>query len=371
MNKLLLIFLILVVCAFGSCKNKSKEVYFSSTEEVAEKTSFVDKQSNDDRFDKTSVKLSVLTNFSSENLSSDALGLLQTKMLDILTKQNIGVIGADPCYALVATVNKTNESLTSTVPTRHSLTYTINMYVGNTITGEVYGSYSTEVTGIGPSKEKASVSAIRSLKDNTSFNKMISDASKDIIESYHTDSIGFFNRVKHLDDMGKYKLAIALLNSVPYETDGVYRKAQEMLPEISLKYQDEIGRHALASMKAITSAPDTYNADIVAYYEMIPSGSKYKSEAEAVLSQYVATLNENVQEQIRHERFKEQEQLAIEKLQVRLNVEANEELMELYRNQALQPQYVPERQSESPDFFSALISKALPIGVDKILNFFF
>lgn len=370
MKNLFLIIIFIIVFTLVSGCNKNKGTYYNP--DKTEKSYSLDSNiSPEDTSKQNNVRLSILTSSPSNELPPELINIFQSKILELATKNNIGVIGGDPSYVLVANLYKSNEGLTSTIPTKNTVTYTVNYYIGNLITSEVLSSYNEEISGVGNSSEKASLNAIRSINDNPQIRNMLKNGTKKIVEEFEENSEIFFTRVNQFMDQGNYKAALALLNSVPSDAPEVFKRAQSIIPDISKKYNAQISKEALANMKLIASKSNEYNPEIMAYYSLIPVDSPLHNQADQIIDKYTKSFDDNIQENIKHQRYKESEELAIQKLKVRLNVEANEELLETYKVMATQTQG-PTRNDNGPSSaFKSLLNTVVPIGVDLIINYFF
>ena len=73
--------------------------------------------------------------------------------------------------------------------------YALNFYVANVVTGDVYGSSSMDLMGIGNSFDLAALNAISSVDDNSNIQNMLHEASKKIISWYQDHSKEFISKV--------------------------------------------------------------------------------------------------------------------------------------------------------------------------------
>lgn len=388
-NKLSLFIKVAVLLLLCSCAQEKKGVMYAPDKDSENGTALTC-QNGANVMDTSSatnedipITLTILTSPQGAMMSGSADKILVSKLINIVAANGVGCVGGDPCFVLLMQADKLSESLTATVPTKHSVTYNLNVYVGNIITGNVYASYSTEIAGIGASKEKAEISAARSLKNAPGFRKMLEQASSRIINSYHQDSLGFFNRIKELETQGKYELMACMLKNVPTAAGGVYLKSQEMLPRILYNCMEKNSSELLAAMKGIATNTMEYNPQIVALYNSIPQTSPLKAEAKSLLQVYTNSLDENTRAAIQHERYKEQEELAIRKMEVQLNIEATEELLNVYRKSyatvqgdgassgSRQPLKTPGNNSGTDGIFNSLLGSAVNVGMDLLMGYLF
>lgn len=370
------IIIIALLLPFYACDSNKRSSYYKMQEVKSEKNSQQsvswEKVNSDETMLDNKIAITILT-LPSNSISANSNDLLQTRLLNIVSSNGLGCIGGEPCFVLFAKVNKVNETLTNTIPQKYSINYLANLYVGNIITGEVYGSCLSEIIGVGQSKEKAEINALRNLRNTKDIESMLKESTAKIIEWYRTDSLAFFSRVNHFQTTGKYDLAVYLLKNVPVETGTIYERAQELLPGILDKLGQQQGKDALAEMKGIAYNKTEYNPEIMAWYKLIPVDSNIKAQADSILNSYINGLDQNIQSKINHDQYKEREELAIRKLQIELDIKANEELLSIYRNNynsmSVGNQTSPEESSN--DIMQLLVGTAQHIGKNILMNFLF
>lgn len=102
-------------------------------------------------------------------------------MLTIASKNGIVGYGGDPAFVFAALITPLSKDVTTTPPVKKVMKYTLNLYVANVVTGDVYGSSSMDLMGIGNSYELAALNAITTVEDNSNIQKMLHEASNKII----------------------------------------------------------------------------------------------------------------------------------------------------------------------------------------------
>ena len=97
------------------------------------------------------------------SMPQEGLNLLQSRLINILTQNNVCGIGGHPRFILTPLITQTNQDITSSAPTMYSNTYDVTLYIADAIYGEVYSSISIKLQGVGQSPLKAIINAFSTL----------------------------------------------------------------------------------------------------------------------------------------------------------------------------------------------------------------
>lgn len=313
-----------------------------------------------------STKLTILVPAIQGDITNNVAELIQMKMLQLASGNGICGIGGDPSFVLAGVMTPIDRSVTSTIPTKISISYDFTLYVANILAGDIYSSYNMKLVGIGASNEKATINAVNAIKNSVELNQFLESANKKIIDYYEKDPQSVVARAEILESQNKYNLAYLLLSSVPIDATKTYQLVQTKIPDLQKKYFIQRCEQTIADFKdAIMRAGSDYNEDITAYYKMIPENSLYKKEADKLYNEYMGQLSKSIKEKIAHQYYIEKESLAYKKLEMQLNIQANEELMQLYRQQISQQKPI----QETADFsISGLLMQVAQIGGSQFMN---
>ena len=252
-----------------------------------------------------------------------------------MTSNGIGCLGGDPTYALVPVLTLQNKGVTATVPSKMTITYTMHLYVGNALTGEIYETTAINIMGVGNSYEKAVINAVNSIGDNREIKQMLANASNKIINNYEKDPYAIINKANEYISKDDIDFAYLLLSSVPDAATETYALVQEYLPKVQEMFYLRHSENMLSRMKdAIAKAGITYNPDISAYHQLIPVGSDQRLMADKLFDEYIAKLDEHERLKIEQEIYMEREEMACQKLEMELSIQANQELMNTYKELA-------------------------------------
>ncbi|MBQ4082858.1 MAG: hypothetical protein IJC77_01155 [Bacteroidaceae bacterium] len=330
--------------ALFSCTNGSQRkqgVYYNPEQGnavlVQEDRSRSKYESNEflEAFEDSKVTLTIMSPAIEGDISYESSKQLTLKLLRLVTSNGIGCLGGDPTYALVPVLTLQNKGVTATVPSKMTITYTMHLYVGNALTGEIYETTAINIMGVGNSYEKAVINAVNSIGDNREIKQMLANASNKIINNYEKDPYAIINKANEYISKDDIDFAYLLLSSVPDAATETYALVQEYLPKVQEMFYLRHSENMLSRMKdAIAKAGITYNPDISAYHQLIPVGSDQRLMADKLFDEYIAKLDEHERLKIEQEIYMEREEMACQKLEMELSIQANQELMNTYKELA-------------------------------------
>lgn len=222
--------------------------------------------------------------------------ILQDKLMAIASVNGVGALGGDPGLAMVPTLSLLSADVTSTVPAKHKVTYNFGVYVGNVVTGDIYGSVQQSIMGVGDSRELAMINAAQSIKptDNL-YQEMLKGAQEKVIEYLEANGETLLLQAQGYADAQQYAQALAVLNTIPSCCTELYAKAAELKNTILGRELVSRADELLAKMEAaLGSARDDmagHCAEAMSYYTMIPAGTPAKERADAVYAKYIESLD--------------------------------------------------------------------------------
>lgn len=277
-----------------------------------------------------SIKITVMVP-ADDNISAAAQRQIENKLIQMVTLNGIGGLGGDPRYVLAPVSELVKNEVTSTAPVRHLVKYNITFYVADIVTGTVFSSENTEVTGVGDSDELAIIAAFNELNPkDAKFQKMLSDAKERIINYYQEHGAEFIKQAEMLIAKQEYGQAMTVLGSIPVEAEEFYQTAVNMMTEITPKYIEKECGLALSQMKAALGRPtdeNGYNLEAMQYYALIPANSECKAEADALANQYKLDVANFQARKEEFARFNAE-------LQAKIQMTANKCLLDKYKKDA-------------------------------------
>ncbi|RLD41173.1 MAG: hypothetical protein DRI86_13915 [Bacteroidetes bacterium] len=242
------------------------------------------------------VKLTVMLP-NDQGLNKEENRILESKMLQIVTSNGIGGLGGNPRFIITPVISILKKDVTSTAPIKYSIKYDITFYVVDMITGNVFGTYNTQLLGVDDSENRALLAVFNNIKTNdVKIQSFLKSSQNKIIDYYKNNGDKIIAEANTLNAKEKYSQAMSLLESIPSEATIVFEKAQPHIKTIFQNYLDNQCETSLAMMKAELGnynelSAAGFNPKAMGYYKMIPANAKCKKEADKLYSDYKENLN--------------------------------------------------------------------------------
>lgn len=276
------------------------------------------------------VKMSVLPPAISGDITESAVERMTMKLLSVTTQNGIGGIGTNPCFALAASMEATNRATTGTAPQKMMVEYDVTYYVINCVTGDLFGSVTNKVTGVGSSFAHATQMAVNDIKNTQELQKMLAISSERIIDWYNTNLPLLKSKVSQAEAENDFALALALLESVPSQAPDAYKWANDQVAPTLQKMLRQKAAEYFAEMKsAIAQAGVSYSPEVAAYMKMIPVDSPEYKQAQALYDNYSQGVKDEKIAELDHQRKMEMEEFVWMKEKTKLEMEASMKSMEL------------------------------------------
>ncbi|MEI3462128.1 MAG: hypothetical protein V8Q70_08700 [Bacteroides eggerthii] len=279
------------------------------------------------------IKLTVLSPKPKDEITLQVSELAETKMIQIACQNGISGLGTTPVFVLAMTMTPSSKGITSTIPEKKTGTYTINVYVGNVMTKDIYASMSSQIMGVGDTFEQAAISAVSSIENTSDFQDMLKKASARIIQWYDTNVETFKMQVEKYVALGEYAQAHALLSSVPESATRCFGYVQIKQGSVLKSLLEQRKADNLAGMKnAIAEAGTSYSAKVAGYYQMIPADCPERKIADKLYEKYMLDMESAVNSEIEHKRYMDKSEVEFRVLQVQAEIEASHATMSQYQS---------------------------------------
>ena len=197
-------------------------------------------------------------------MPASAKSMLESKIRKICTLNGLAGEGSNPMFSIRATVDVLSKDLTATAPPMHALSLTVNMFIVDNATGNVFSQTSVDVKGAGQNESKAYAQAIKSLDPKRGqFKAFVEQGKNKIIEYYNSQCDMVISRATALRAQGRDGDASALLYSVPEVCKECYDRCME-----------------IAGQTAATNQIETATGDSVAAESEVVEGENQTAEIE-------------------------------------------------------------------------------------------
>lgn len=244
----------------------------------------------------------------------EATRLLENNLNTVIGKGGfIDSEGSSPFF-IATSYNLLSKDIIPGLPSRISQEVQFNFIIGDAKENKVFASYACSVRGVGTNEQKAIISAIRRIPwSDETFTNFINEGKKCITDYYNIRIPQIVEEAKLLEKQGKYEQAISCLTTVP-KACRQYNNCMRMALQV---YQNMIDHRAyewLSRAKSTwASSPNKAGADrTIALMDSIPSGSKYESEVDALISDIKSRVKEidDQEWQLKMEKIKAQNRAA-------------------------------------------------------------
>ena len=235
------------------------------------------------------IKLTIMTPTADEenHVTEKMSTLLANKLLAMATKNGISGMGGDPAFVLAAGITGLDKKLTGTAPQKTMLTYDLTMYVGNVVTGTVFGSATVKLVGVGNNERQAADNAVAELKDSKEIQQMLANSTAKIIDYYNTHAAEIKAQAETAIAQGNYDEAYGLLYSVPSQATELFAYAEEKLPGLGEKMFAKQSSQNLAALKSVIAGSNGhFNPEAGALLAMIRAGTPEYAEAQKLYGEY-------------------------------------------------------------------------------------
>ena len=225
-----------------------------------------------------------------EDITEDISDRIAVKLLEIASQNGISGTGN---YGIVfgTEITQTGRAATGSAPQKMTVNYTLTFKVMNTATGDVYGTTTQDILGVGNSFIEANQNAVREIKNTPALQKMLATASERIIKWYNENLQTVKNQVEKAEGEGDYALALAILTSIP-EQSTAYKYVAEKQDQLLKGMLHKQAADMLAEMEAAAaSSGDDFNPAIGAFLKLIPTDCPEHKTAQSIYAEYEKKCN--------------------------------------------------------------------------------
>ncbi len=340
------------------CNSKKKEF---NPEEPGVTDISIMPSTNDSLLGENTVKLTIMVQKTNNDFPQNAVQALESRLLTIASKNGIVGYGGDPAFVFAALITPLSKDVTTTPPVKQIIKYTMNLYVANIVTGDVYGSYSTELMGVGKSFDWAAVNAVSSVSDNNQIQKMLHDASEKIISWFNEHSNEFISKVNDYIIHEDYDKAYALLASVPSQATECFQFAQENKSKIYEQYLQKVSNDYYRLMlDEIAKSQTEYSPIVGGYYQMIPHNAPNYEKAKDTYESYIANIIRTSEVERDRNFYLERERVEARKLEIQAQIAASEAMQE--------ENVISSQPRTGNNIVNMIIEQAVQIGVPQLLT---
>lgn len=248
-------------------------------------------------------------------LQQGSKSILEQRLIQLGSKHGISGKHSNSQFVLTSNVSVVDKNITSTTPAMTALTLSVGVYIGNGVTGDLYGSHVIEVKGVGTNDTKAEIQAIKQLKaDDPKLAALINESKKKIIDYYNSKCDQIIQEANNLKTKRDFEGALSILAGIPMECVECFKKASDQIKPIYLEHINNDCGKKLADAKAKwAAAPNSSGAEEVSY---ILEGVDPKSNCMGDISKLTNEIKERLLEVDNREWDFELKEQALEKTEI-------------------------------------------------------
>lgn len=222
-----------------------------------------------------------------EDITDDVAERISMKLLQIACKNGISGVGENPDFVFGTEIAQTGRAATGTAPQKMTVKYNLTFKVMNTVTGDVYGTATQELMGVGSSFAEANQNFVSEIKNTAAIQKMLQTASQRIIEWYNQNTQKVKSQIDKAAGRGDYELALAIASSVPEQAKAAFQYASSRIDGLTKGMMHKKAADMLGEMAAAVAAEgEDFNPAVGAYLKLIPTDAPEHAKAQELYNKY-------------------------------------------------------------------------------------
>lgn len=245
--------------------------------------------------------------------------ILKSKLTNIATKCGFAET-ENSRFLITAKIDVITDDITYSEPALYAYTLNFNLYIGDGFTGKLFSSTSVEAKGVGDTKHKAYMNAIKSIDfTSTQFKQFIREGKNKIIEYYNKNCNLIIQKAQALAKNQQYENALWELTCIPEACEGCYYQASDMIIKIYQMQIDNEGEIQYAQALNTWNAGQDYDAAIAAgeILASINPQSKAYSKAQTLGNRIAARVKEIDKREWNFKLQQQADETAIRKAQIK------------------------------------------------------
>lgn len=133
----------------------------------------------------------------------------------------------------------------------YAYTLQFDLFIGDGMTGTLFASTQVEAKGVGNTKDKAYLQALKALNPRSpALKQFVIEGKEKIIDYYDKNGEAIIQRAESLAQSQKYDEALFELSAIPVECTALYQRACTLMQDFYTKQINEEGAQLLAQARA-------------------------------------------------------------------------------------------------------------------------
>lgn len=187
---------------------------------------------------------------------------LQSKLAQIVSRNGYsGYSGFATRFVITPNISVLTKDVIAGAPTKIALTLDLALFIGDGIDGIKYASTNLTLKGVGTNETKAYISAIKQIKPNNKYVKMLLQEGKDAIINYYYKNCDFImGDIQKMVDSRNFDGALAMAMSVPSVSSDCYDRAVRKVKPIYKNLIDKDCEELMTKAKTAWNLGQNINA---------------------------------------------------------------------------------------------------------------
>lgn len=266
------------------------------------------------------------------NLTADTRNLLETKLNQISTTYGMSGSEINPRFIITAAINIGTKNIIAGPPQMIAQNMEVTIFIGDAIENKIFSNLILSLKGVGTNENKALIDAIKKISPKDKEVSLFVEESKSNIIDYYNSQCNFLLKdALALRKSGKYNEAIYKLSIVPNVCQECYFRC---LDTLSVIYQQKINQDCKVLFQQAKTAwavkQNTEGAEEVGVLlRQIKPGASCQNEVDIFVKTMTEKLDANAKAEWKFKMKQYEDQVAMEKEQVKLQSEQSVRNQEL------------------------------------------
>jgi hypothetical protein len=229
------------------------------------------------------ISLSIVLPENSDELNSNLLSKLRTKLIKIVSSNGLSGSGYNSNFIMYPVFDIYNEELVEGMQNIVVVGVELSLFIKQVDNNMVFSSYTLQIESSGNDRNEALLDAINQIPvSNENVKKFLSESKQKILSYYEKECANISKQAETASNMSDYEKAFGILMSVPKEVS-----CSSQLSQLSVKiykaYQNKICSENTLKGKAEISAGN-YNEALYILSNVDPSSSCFGESKSLIAS---------------------------------------------------------------------------------------
>ncbi|MDE6396005.1 MAG: hypothetical protein K2K84_01885 [Muribaculaceae bacterium] len=183
-----------------------------------------------------------------------ATKVLESKLRNVITASGFGD-SANDRFILTAHVTILTEDVTQTTPPMFAYTLSYNLYIGDGIAGTLFSSTQIEAKGVGQTKDKAYLQALKAINPrDPAIKAFVQEGRQKIIDYFQLNGDAIIREAQTMAANQNFEGAIWTLSMIPAACSELHARANSLMVEFYNQQIAQEGMTMLAEAQSIWNA---------------------------------------------------------------------------------------------------------------------